>query len=208
MARRRHRHAAAEIEPDDSVGLAGWLYTDLLLGLAVIFLGSIAVLIPAITDEEATAATTTTTTTTEVVETTTTLPVKLCTALYSPAEEAEKGIYIVMSRNGLPQTLADDFVTKLDQQLAEENDRPELVGQPLLRPGLRIGLVRAGGGTIGLDVPDPGQQGNTNAEELISVLREQLPEYFEGAVARYGFSNQLDESLVYLEILPLVEREC
>jgi len=50
---------------DEAITLSGWLYADLLLGLAVIFLGAAFFYVSATDDEPATAATTTTTTTTE-----------------------------------------------------------------------------------------------------------------------------------------------
>ncbi|CAB4887861.1 unannotated protein [freshwater metagenome] len=67
MGRLRHRPDAPD---DDPTGLAGWLYTDLMLGLVVVFLGSVTFMTarapdpPAIAEPAATTTTTTTTTTT------------------------------------------------------------------------------------------------------------------------------------------------
>ena len=36
----RRRRTRKNAEGDDLVGLSGWLYTDLMLGLAVVFLGA------------------------------------------------------------------------------------------------------------------------------------------------------------------------
>ena len=75
---------------DESAGLAGWLYTDLLLGLLVVFLGGVAFFVPQITQDDGEAATTSTsapasTSTTSVEQSgtliPTTVPVPMCVAL-------------------------------------------------------------------------------------------------------------------------------
>lgn len=203
MARRRHRHAAAEHEPDDSVGLAGWLYTDLLLGLAVIFLGSIAVIIPAAADDGDSSATTTTTT--EVIETTTTLPVRLCTSLYVPAQEERGGIYIELPSSLYGQGLVDAFRQKLQEQLDEENAKPEMAGRPLRIEELKYGLVIAKGGAAS---NASGPNAVTQARELVDRLNLGLNGLFNDTPRRYGFTTKERAGYVYLEVLPLVESEC
>jgi hypothetical protein len=86
---RGRRRSRSTNSSDDVVGMAGWMYTDLLLALAVVFLGSIAILVygsgpegtggPEENPPEEPAEETTTSTTSS------TLPPVECTILYSLA---------------------------------------------------------------------------------------------------------------------------
>jgi hypothetical protein len=89
MSRNRRQRRAEEGGLDESAGLAGWLYTDLLLGLVVVFMGGLAFLVPSVladSDADAdadaegavTATTTIPTTTTSTVPPTTVPEVPLC----------------------------------------------------------------------------------------------------------------------------------
>ena len=79
MVNRRRRTRKGD-DVDESVGLSGWLYTDLMLGLAVVFLGATVIKLSVDSPKEdgSTVATTTTTTTTTLP------PIALCSALYAP----------------------------------------------------------------------------------------------------------------------------
>ena len=59
---RFRRPQPSELE-DEAVNLSGWLYADLLLGLAVVFLGAAFIFVKVVDDQPATATPTTTTTT-------------------------------------------------------------------------------------------------------------------------------------------------
>lgn len=80
------RRPPAASDDEEVTGLAGWLYTDLLLGLAVVFLGAITFTVARApeTDGEGAAPSTSSTSTTSTT-TTTTIPVP-CQILPPPVE--------------------------------------------------------------------------------------------------------------------------
>jgi hypothetical protein len=132
---------------EDDAGLAGWLYTDLLLGLAVVFLAGTTILVPKLL-EDADAPSTPTSSTTST-STTTTLPVKLCTSLYAVdgADRKEDGIWIVVNRGLDVNEIADQFEQRLAQELAAENPSLEKQGKvPFELSSIKVGLTIVYGG--------------------------------------------------------------
>lgn len=90
MSGRRLRPRRRE---DEATGLAGWLYTDLLLGLAVVFLGAITFTAAAKPKPIPTTTTTSTTSTTTTSAPPTTIPAVPCT-LRAELYERETRIHL------------------------------------------------------------------------------------------------------------------
>jgi len=143
---RLRRRSQSQLAEDDA-GLAGWLYTDLLLGLAVVFLAGTTILVPKVLSEQTTEAlpgTSSTSTTT-----TTTLPIKLCTSLYSidGASRKEDGIWVVVNRSLGSNEMADQFEERLKVELVAENPALEAQGKvPFDLSSIKIGLMIVYGG--------------------------------------------------------------
>lgn len=100
---------------DDTAGLAGWLYTDLLLGLAVIFLGAIAFSAATKPEESATPITTTTTSTTTTTTPPTTLPPVPCTMR---AEQVPRETRVKLATNVSDEQLRQEFEMKVTEVLS------------------------------------------------------------------------------------------
>jgi hypothetical protein len=195
MARRRAQRRRNQ-DPDESTGLAGWLYTDLLLGLAVVFLGSAAFLVPK--PEEP--AKPRPPGSTSAVPTTTLKKVKLCQSLYAAAGEVEAGIYVVLPASLAGEQLRIEFERRLREELDQENQKPQVQAEGALSfEGLRLGYVRALAG---------GQNNKEFAERLLERLSVLFPLEFEGTPLRAGWTNSVAAGQVGLEILPYVSRPC
>ena len=161
-SRRRRATSARLDDGDETVGLAGWMYTDMLLGLVVVFLGSISVVVPMIVLANEPggelATTTTTTTTTATTTTTTTAPVPLCTTLYtSPAGQSEKkdGIWIEIPNNLRGEQLKAKFKEDLESEYAAETG---IEGLSIKGIGLLLGY---GGYNTNSEVPQAGASRST-----------------------------------------------
>ena len=210
MARRR-RSGDRPSEPDEAAGLAGWLYTDLLLGLVVVFLGAIAFVVPALAggddgDESVVRPTTPSTTTT----TTTTLPpVPTCRALLEAADALEDGITVVVNEGDSDVALAFNFRAAVENRLkafleiynATEADQR---GQALELnfDDLEIGLVmgRGGGATDGEGVP--------RSNRVFERLRGVFPDQLGSTPFRDGWTQKIGRTEVRLELLPYVDGPC
>ncbi len=200
---RRGRSATAHPE-DEATGLAGWMYTDLLLGLAVVFLGSISLIVLAQgsvdgdeLEEEVESALESTTTTS-------TLPPEECTVLYDPPSTSQGGIRIDLNSRVSDQQLADEFRGKLTARLNQENEerlRPS--GRPTFDfDTLQIGIVLVGG--AGAD-PASGRRLATNATDR---LRELFPNQLGSAVLRTHQDTALAAGAVRVEVFPTLTGEC
>lgn len=204
MARRR-RSGDRPSEPDEAAGLAGWLYTDLLLGLVVVFLGAIAFVVPALAggddgDESVVRPTTPSTTTT-----TTTIPTlpRTCRSLLPTTDERDDSILVF-----IPTRLGDDelrarFEESVTSQLLEYSFGIGAQRDPPLSLSydqLEVGLALASG---------YGSQGGQNdARELVDRLRLLLPNEMGVAVGRYFWTTQIPSGQVRLELLPYVDGPC
>lgn len=213
MSRVRHRRSTRGHldDGDETVGLAGWMYTDMLLGLVVVFLGSISVVIPARVlgsnsdGEIATVLTTTTTTTTIPVPTTTVDEVALCPRLYrsSDAVEPEDGIYIILSEDLAGSELGAEFDKQLEEELNEELGFQQFLGN---NPSPQIGLALASG-----SYDPPGEEagvGQARATKLLDNLVAERSEIFESSIRREAGRRAIDRGFVGIEIFPIIQAPC
>lgn len=178
MARFRQR---ANDEVDDTPGLAGWLYTDLLLGLAVVFLGAVS--FTAVKAEEEPASTTSSTTSTTTSTSTTLVPPDPCTLL--------------TDQEGNPNRIRLTF--GLGDRLGEEFDRQlnDIVRSNLLPDGTRIGMALVFGGG----------SSESSAKQLAERMAEQLttlrPAVLDTAVFRYFWDNGMSTNSVNIDVFLL-----
>lgn len=124
-SRRRHVRRRG----DDAAGLAGWLYTDLLLGLAVVFLGAITFTAATKPDESATPtttpATTASSTTTSTTVPPTTVPPEPCGLRRETEEKVNR---IRLTNAGVSdEALAAEFRAKLAEKLGQRGLDPDTV---------------------------------------------------------------------------------
>ena len=201
MVNRRRRIRKGD-DIDESVGLSGWLYTDLMLGLAVVFLGAAVIKLPDVIrndDGEVVVGTTTSTTTT------TTIPIKLCTSLFAPDDERNDDLLVMVHTNYEGQQLIDEFKFGLMVLYANLNSRPEVQDSGFVFDveTTKIGLVlaRAGSNQSGKDT-------SSNARETRAKLGQLLPDIMGAAPGRDSYTTKIDESLIGMEILPLIELPC
>ena len=201
MVNRRRRIRKSD-DTDESVGLSGWLYTDLMLGLAVVFLGAIVIKIPAlITNDEGETVVASTTTTT----TTTTIPIKMCTSLFVPDDQRNDELVVKVHTYYEGQELIDEFKTGLGVLYANLNSRPDVQASGFVFDveSTKIGLVLARAGSN-----QKGKDTSPNAREARTKLGELLPEIMGTAPGRDSYTTNIEESLVGMEILPLIELPC
>ena len=209
----------SELTQDDA-GLAGWLYTDLLLGLAVVFLAGTSFFVPKIiaedkpddqtTDNRPLVETTTTTTTT-------TIPVDLCTSLYTVdgAEDKEQGIWILIDRNQSQEAIVDQFLSSLRFELGQENAALEASGKsPFDVESLRVGLMLVYGGYVSGGDPNEGQLAARGLFE--NELQPSNLSYLFAADNRFPASIQrffgtrkgVGEDQVGFDVFPYIESPC
>ena len=172
---------------DESVGLSGWLYTDLMLGLAVVFLGAAVIKLSTNDpkDNDASGSTTTTTTT---------IPIKLSTSLFAPDDQRNDELLVKVHTNYEGQQLIDEFKYGLTVLYDNLNSRPDVQ---------EIGLVLARAGSS-----QSGKDTSSNARETRTKLGQLLPDIMGSAPGRDSYTTKIDESLVGMEILPLIELPC
>lgn len=197
----RRRRFRKGVDTDESVGLSGWLYTDLMLGLAVVFLGATVIKLPDVIrndDGEVVVGTSTSTTTT-------TIPIKLCTSLFAPDGQRNDDLLVEVHTNYEGQQLIDEFKFGLMVLYANLNSRPEVRDSGFVFDveTTKIGLVlaRAGSNQSGKDT-------SPNARETRNKLGQLLPDIMGAAPGRDSYTTKIDESLVGMEILPLIELPC
>jgi len=199
MVNRRRRIRKGD-DIDESVGLSGWLYTDLMLGLAVVFLGAAVIKLPDLmTNEEGETVVASTTTTT------TTIPIKLCTSLFAPDDQRNDDLLVKVRTSSEGQQLIDEFKYGLIVLYDNLNSRPDVQESGFVFDveTTKIGLVlaRAGSNQSGKDT-------SSNARETRNKLGQLLPDIMGSAPGRDSYTTRIDESLVGMEILPLIELPC
>ena len=183
---------------DESVGLSGWLYTDLMLGLAVVFLGAAVIKLSTNDpkDNDASGSTTTTTTT---------IPIKLCTSLFAPDDQRNDELLVKVHTNYEGQQLIDEFKYGLTVLYDNLNSRPDVQESGFVFDveTTKIGLVLARAGSS-----QSGKDTSSNARETRTKLGQLLPDIMGSAPGRDSYTIKIDESLVGMEILPLIELPC
>jgi len=199
MVNRRRRSRKGD-DVDESVGLSGWLYTDLMLGLAVVFLGAAVIKLPDVIrndDGEVVVGTTTSTTTT------TTLPPLICNKLVVPPGERDKTVLVEVPKYLKGQELATRFKEGLGTLYSFLSTAPGV-----LEPGAK--QLDVNSTQIGLILAISG--GNTNAteakevrEELYGLLPEIIP---VGTPGRDTYSKLYDDGVVMMEVFPISEFPC
>ena len=194
----RRRRTRKRGTADESVGLSGWLYTDLMLGLAVVFLGAAVIKLPDLmTNEEGETVVASTTTTT--------IPIKLCTSLFAPDDQRNDDLLVKVRTSSEGQQLIDEFKYGLIVLYDNLNSRPDVQESGFVFDveTTKIGLVlaRAGSNQSGNDT-------SSNARETRNKLGQLLPDIMGSAPGRDSYTTKIDESLVGMEILPLIELPC
>lgn len=199
---------------DELTGLAGWLYTDLMLGLVVIFLGASVISLPALIGPDASPIppevndSVVTTTTTEP-------PVPLCRSLYSsPGVKArEDGIWIVMRMTSpVTDAVANEFLGLFQGQIDEEAAKdPGSVLAGRQASETHIGLVIASGGASSTQDVGPALG---EARAFVEGLRRLLPgilaesDSYSEAIVRPGGTQTIQKGYVGMDIFPYVEAPC
>jgi hypothetical protein len=206
---------------DEASGLAGWMYTDLLLGLAVVFLGSIGVVVLAgnnsdepeagagfeIADgensdtdsEDAGAAASGSTTATS---STTTVPVELCSVLYTPAENSNDGLSLTIAGRPSAENMAQQFRDQMLEQLDKANQTlPENVEAfSFSSMDIAIALLYHGS-------RDGGEGGNAVSRQIFGELKAAFPGQFRDAVGRFMKITNGDLRTT-IEVFLVYERPC
>ena len=194
----RRRRIRKSGSADESVGLSGWLYTDLMLGLAVVFLGAAVIKLSTNDpkDNDASGSTSTTTTT---------IPIKLCTSLFAPDDQRNDDLLVKVHTNYEGQQLIDEFKYGLTVLYDNLNSRPDVQESGFVFDveTTKIGLVLARAGSS-----QSGKDTSSNARETRTKLGQLLPDIMGSAPGRDSYTTKIDESLVGMEILPLIELPC
>lgn len=192
---RRRRRGSTESEHDEAMGLSGWLYTDLMLGLVVVFLGAVVVTAPImIEDEDGDTVIVTTTTTT-------TIPVELCTTLYTPY--TERNLDLTVRYSASDEELKAEFIAGLDSLYAQLNARPENVeaGVRFDSSATKIGMVLA----LSSNVDGENKRVAVETRERLFQL---LPQIFDNTAFRDSYTTGVGGSQVAFEVFPLIEYPC
>ena len=180
---RRNRRGQSEYDP---VGLAGWLYTDLLLGLMVVFLGSVTFQVVASGSDQdgsqagSVAGTTTTSTTTTSTTTTSTTTTSTTVAPTTTTSTTVAPTTTTTTPMGMEQGWYCFRINKRLDEVGDEAMRTELVRQ-LKLAGIddrHAGLVL----TFGVHKDSPA--GRKFAEVFNAAVLPGIP-FFDSAVTRH-----------------------
>jgi len=200
------------------------MYTDLLLGLAVVFLGSIGVVVATSQDDElpavaaaadgevdgtelsgrtATTSSTSSTTTT----TSTTVPLETCQVLYDLAEDADRALKVTIKGAPNPEIIAPAFREQISERLSEENALRTDGGEDFNFNTMNVALVIIYHGPSAGDGVDSGGADTKAARQVFLDLKERFPRQFSDAVVRTGkfFTSDRRTSI---EIFLIYERPC
>jgi hypothetical protein len=169
-----------------------------MLGLAVVFLGAAVIKLPDLmTNEEGETVVASTTTTT--------IPIKLCTSLFAPDDQRNDDLLVKVRTSSEGQQLIDEFKYGLIVLYDNLNSRPDVQESGFVFDveTTKIGLVlaRAGSNQSGNDT-------SPNARSTRNKLGQLLPDIMGSAPGRDSYTTRIDESLVGMEILPLIELPC
>ena len=214
--RRSFRSGVRPGSDEEIAGLAGWLYTDLMLGLVVVFLGASLITLPALDQPEPVPVDDTEEGSNVSTSTTTTLPpVALCRSLYSSpgAQVREDGLWVLMRTNSpVTEATRDEFLRLYQEQIDDEaaNDpQSALAGRSA--SDTHIGLVIASGGARSNE--DVGRALG-EARAFVEGLQRLLPEIFSesdsysAAIIRPGGTQTIQPGFVGMDIFPYVESPC
>ena len=197
MANRRRRIRKGD-DVEESVGLSGWLYTDLMLGLAVVFLGAAVIKLPdVITGDDGEVVVVATTTTT------TTLPPVICNKLVVPPGDREKTILVAVPKNLRGPDLAQRFKEGLRELYTFLSSAPGVLesgAKPLDVDTTQIGLILAISGA-----DKTANEARVVREELYRALQGIIP---EGTPGRDTYSTKYDSGDVVMEVFPISEFPC
>lgn len=200
MVNRRRRSRKGD-DVDESVGLSGWLYTDLMLGLAVVFLGAAVIKLPDVIrndDGEVVVVATTTTTTTLP-------PIELCSALYAPEGKRDDNLLVRVQKDTTSEKKKEEFMSGLQVLYDTLNSKEFFVtnGIVLDIESTKIGLILAQAGWNGI-----GPSTQSDATKLRGELAVLLPEILKDTPGRDTYGKIVDPAYVAMEILPLIELPC
>ena len=197
MANRRRRIRKGD-DVEESVGLSGWLYTDLMLGLAVVFLGAAVIKLPdVITGDDGEVVVVATTTTT------TTLPPVICNKLVVPPGDREKTILVAVPKNLRGPDLAQRFKEGLRELYTFLSSAPGVLesgAKPLDVDTTQIGLILAISGA-----DKTANEARVVREELYRELQGIIP---EGTPGLDTYSTKYDSGDVVMEVFPISEFPC
>lgn len=209
----RLKRSTRDSSSEDDAGLAGWLYTDLLLGLAVVFLAGTAFVVPALSSDEDEVEPVPTSSTSSTT-TTTTIPVEYCTSLYSVdgATEKEQGIWVVVNKSSDSENVVQQFEEGLIRELSDESLALIAQGKPVFdADNAKIGLMIAYGG-FGGDQPSVGAR---DAQRAFNQVNESRLRYlfaenseFAESVQRFFGTKSVRDNQVGFEIFPYIESPC
>ena len=208
---------------DEASGLAGWMYTDLLLGLAVVFLGSIGVVVATsqdddppvevaadgeVDDTELSGRTATTSSTSSTTTTTsTTVPLETCQVLYDPAEDADRALKVTIKGAPNPEIITPAFREQISERLSEENALRTDGGEDFNFNTMNVALVIINHGPSAGDGVDSGGADTKAARQVFLDLKERFPRQFADAVVRPG-KISTGERRTSIEIFLIYERPC
>lgn len=215
----RLKRSTRDSSSEDDAGLAGWLYTDLLLGLAVVFLAGTAFVVPAISADDDTDAIPTSSTSSTT--TTTTIPVEYCTSLYAvegAQDDKTQGIWLTIRRDtNNPESMVNEFEGQLRAQIDEENRSLASRGQaPIRFEDLRIGLLLVYGG-FNESVGETAETGQVRARNEIfpRIQDSSLRFLFDGdsqfskTILRFfGTKKDVGPNQVGFDVYPYIESPC
>ena len=199
---------------DEASGLAGWMYTDLLLGLAVVFLGSIGVVVLAASDPPQDPGVETLTAegetnvenesegvSTSSTSSTSTVPIEMCSVLYKPSENSDDGLKVEIPGRPSAEGMAQDFQKQMLERLEDANETlPDNVEPFRFRDvDIAIALLYHG--------PKDGNWGNVESERIFGELKAAFPDQFRDSVGRYMkiTSGQVRTTI---EVFLVYERPC
>lgn len=179
------------------MGLSGWLYTDLMLGLVVVFLGAVVITVPTFAKNEDGDTVIVTTTTT------TTIPVKLCTSLFEPSKERDPSLLLRLRINATDEELVSEFKFQLAYLYSVFNSRLGVADGQFNVDTTKIGfaLFQQGKRSDGDNSVDA-------ARDMRVRLSELVPEILGESGARYGNTASEDYGVVVMDLFPLLETPC
>lgn len=180
----RRRRVANPSVMDESSGLAGWLYTDLLLGLAVVFLGTVGFTAMTKEDETATVTTSTTTSTTTTTTTTTIAPDA------PPFQLSCEQFYV--DNEYLRDSVSDaDLTAKVTEKI-----EAEIANRGWTKTTARVGFVLLFGGHRG-SATDGADQGAGRAKKFQDRIQALVPLLANVEMNASGSTNKTYEDIPY-----------
>ena len=183
-----------------AAGLAGWLFADLLLVIAIVFIGS-SVDRTGISATATTSTTTSTTTTTtipesEVQESETEEPI--CPGIDPPRGDLVQVVDMFGDQSRLVREVSEFLDTRIAARLAERN----LTGR-VDPSGVSVGFLYVYAGTSG-NTPSDENTARRNATVFVERLLEVLPDRFANSDHIPSYSRSLGPSQARVLYFPRV----